>query len=130
VSHGENKGLLAVAAVDDPSSVETIKQSFHLCLPEYDLQFVDATKDCMSLVSSRRPDIVLIDRFINEADGFTILRSVRSICSAPVIMFSYGREEGTVVNAFDSGADGFLTKPLRQMELVAFVKRLVGRNHQ
>ena len=122
--------LTAVAAVDDPSSAEIIKQSFALCFPECILEFVRTPADCVASLARKHPDIILLDRFLNDGDGFAILRTIRSTCNTPVIMLAYGRDEGSVVAAMDSGADGYLTKPLRQMELIAYVKRLTKFGQQ
>jgi DNA-binding response OmpR family regulator len=117
--------LLAVAAVGDTSSIEAIKQTFSICLPEFKLQFVRTDKDCLAMLKTQHPAIVLMDRFLDEIDSITTIKFIRDSSNIPIILFSYDRDEGSVVAALDSGADGYLAKPLREMELAAYVKRLV-----
>ena len=116
-----------VAAVCEESSVENIKQAFALFLPEYQLKFVASPDTCLAAVRTERPSVLLLDRFLQNTDSLNTLRAVRAFCDIPVLLLSYDRDEGAVVNALESGADGLLTKPLRQMELASYVKSMVKR---
>lgn len=64
-----------------------------------------------------RPDVVLLDICIPEPDGIEVLRRIREQGETPVIMITGRGDEPAMVQAFSSGADDYMTKPLSFREL-------------
>jgi len=76
------------------------------------------------------PSLVLLDIQMPYADGYEILRKIRSRKdwqSIPVVMLSVRNGEKDVERAFQLGADDFVTKPFRPYELMARIRRLVKK---
>lgn len=77
-------------------------------------------------VSSRVPDLVLLDIMLPDMDGVEILRRLRkgsATASVPVMMITAMGTEFDKVNALDSGADDYMTKPFGVMEMLSRVRR-------
>lgn len=74
-----------------------------------------------------KPDLVIADLMMPFVSGFELIQYVRKECVSriPFIILSGVGEENKIVEAFDLGADDFVTKPFIPSELVARVKRLL-----
>ncbi|MQY20713.1 response regulator transcription factor [Nocardia macrotermitis] len=64
-------------------------------------------------------DFVLLDLGLPDGDGLDMLRRLRQVSAVPVIVLTARTEETTVLRALWGGADDYLVKPFRVMELLA-----------
>jgi two-component system, OmpR family, response regulator VicR len=78
-----------------------------------------------------QPDFVILDLMLPFATGFEVLHHIRHTRASqvPVLVLSTIGLENTVVEAFDLGADDYITKPFRPSEIVARVNRKL-QNHR
>ncbi len=78
-------------------------------------------------ILKEKADAVLLDINLDEEDGFTICKSIRSSSDVP-ILFVTGRDSITdELLAMSSGGDDYLRKPYSLPVLVAKVKRMLER---
>lgn len=73
----------------------------------------------LTLAGRARPDIVILDLGLPDADGLTVLRQLRERSPVPVIVLSVRDSEDDKVALLDAGADDYLTKPFGESELLA-----------
>jgi DNA-binding response OmpR family regulator len=76
-----------------------------------------------------RPSVVILDMMLPYADGLQLLANIRnnpSWSNVPVMMLTSDETTRTVVKAFELGANDFVVKPYKPMELVVRVKRLAA----
>ena len=76
------------------------------------------------------PSLVLLDIMLPEEDGLSILKKLRSSQETgklPVIMLTAKGSEYDTVMGLDSGADDYIPKPFRMMELISRVRALLRR---
>ena len=81
-------------------------------------------------VDKRVPDLVLLDIMLPEEDGLEILKKLRKRSDTrqlPIAMLTAKGSEYDTVKGLDSGADDYIPKPFRKMELVSRVKALLRR---
>lgn len=81
-------------------------------------------------LSQRIPSLVLLDIMLPEEDGISILKKLRSSASTkkiPVIMLTAKGSEYDTVRGLDSGADDYIPKPFRMMELLSRIRALLRR---
>jgi two-component system, OmpR family, KDP operon response regulator KdpE len=71
---------------------------------------------------SRKPDLLLVDLGLPDADGLTVIRRVRSWSPMPIIVLSARTMEEQKVAALDAGADDYIAKPFSAAELLARVR--------
>lgn len=79
------------------------------------------------------PDLVLLDIMLPEEDGLEILQKLRKkkeTKNIPIAMLTAKGSEYDVVKGLDGGADDYIPKPFRMMELVSRVKALLRRGGQ
>lgn len=76
-----------------------------------------------------RPDLILLDVVLPDADGFDILMRVRQhpvLKDVPVIMLTGKATREAVLKGISLGADGYLTKPFEPHVLLRAVRTVMG----
>jgi two-component system KDP operon response regulator KdpE len=76
---------------------------------------------------AERPDVVLLDLGLPDADGVTIIRRIRREATTPILVLSARGAERDKVAALEAGADDYVTKPFGLAELRARVAALLRR---
>lgn len=111
-----NKPLILV--VEDDKSVRNLITT---TLKAHDYRFIMAVngKTAILEASSHNPDIVLLDLGLPDMDGIDVIKRIRTWSTMPIIVISARSEDGDKINALDSGADDYLTKPFSVEELLA-----------
>ena len=75
-----------------------------------------------------RPELVITDLYMPHMDGVELCRRIRAMSTVPIIVLSVKGEERTKVEALDSGADDYVTKPFGIDELLARVRAALRRS--
>jgi two-component system KDP operon response regulator KdpE len=110
-----------IAVIEDEAPI----QKFLLASLQVEgFRIVSATtaKDGLRLITQEHPAIVLLDLGLPDADGISIIESVRSWSTLPIIVLSARGEERSKIQALDAGADDYLTKPFGVGELLARIR--------
>jgi len=79
----------------------------------------------VQLCREERPDVLLLDVMLPDADGFDICRILRScpdLASLPVVFVTARSSELDVVRGLELGANDYIVKPFSVRELIARVK--------
>lgn len=116
----------AILIVDDE---EQIRRLLRYALEEagYEVREAESGRIALGEVALRAPDLVILDIGLPDTPGTEVLRAMRPICSAPVLVLSVlGNEKGKIA-ALDAGADDYLTKPFSGGELLARLRALLRR---
>lgn len=77
---------------------------------------------------THRPDLLLLDLGLPDADGVSVVRSVRAWSTLPILVLSARIQEEQKIAALDAGADDYVTKPFSTAELLARVRAALRRN--
>ena len=78
-------------------------------------------------ITASRPDVVLLDLGLPDADGIDVTRGLREWTDVPIIVLSARGREADKVQALDAGADDYLTKPFGVDELLARMRVVLRR---
>lgn len=87
--------------------------------------------DFWKALEGRVPDLVLLDIMLPQEDGLEILKKLRQrgdTRELPIAMLTAKGSEYDTVRGLDSGADDYIPKPFRMMELVSRIKALLRRS--
>jgi two-component system KDP operon response regulator KdpE len=76
---------------------------------------------------TRKPDLLIVDLGLPDADGLDLIRDVRGWSNVPIVVLSARVDESDKVTALDAGADDYLTKPFGMGELLARVRANLRR---
>ena len=77
--------------------------------------------EVMRRFEEEAPDLVLLDLNLPGMDGWEVTEWIRRVSSVPILMVTAMGSESDIVRGLVSGADDYLTKPIRMAELVARV---------
>ncbi|MER5968869.1 response regulator transcription factor [Streptomyces sp. NPDC002055] len=72
-----------------------------------------------ALQHAHEAEFVLLDLGLPDLDGLELLRRMRTVCEAPVIVVTARCEERDIVQGLRAGADDYVVKPFRTAELMA-----------
>ncbi|MFJ3877757.1 response regulator transcription factor [Streptomyces sp. NPDC090077] len=76
----------------------------------------------------REAEFVLLDLGLPDLDGLELLRRLRTVCDAPLIVVTARCEERDVVQGLRAGADDYVVKPFRMAELMARIDSVRRRS--
>jgi DNA-binding response OmpR family regulator len=107
-------------------TVDDITMAFNICFPDWKLVTTDSGKQCLDLVRDNSFGMVILGD-LADMSGVDVIRQIRGCSEVPVMMLSSINDEPVVVKAFDMGADGYMTKPFHQLELVVRVRSILRR---
>jgi two-component system KDP operon response regulator KdpE len=71
---------------------------------------------------THKPDLLLVDLGLPDADGLAVVRRVRKWSAVPIVVLSARTMESQKIAALDAGADDYVTKPFSAPELLARVR--------
>ncbi|MCF7914569.1 MAG: response regulator [Spirochaetaceae bacterium] len=115
----ETKPLILIVEDDPP-----IKNFLRTSLKNhgYRLLLVEKGGEAISMTASHMPDLILLDLGLPDIDGIEVIRQLRSWSRIPVVVVSAREQERSKIEALDSGADDYLTKPFSIGELLARIR--------
>ena len=85
--------------------------------------------EAISTCMSHNPDLILLDLGLPDIDGIEVIKTVRTWSNVPIVVISARDEDSDKIEALDSGADDYLTKPFSVQEMLARI-RAVQRRQQ
>jgi len=107
---------------DDPGLLRLL--SIRLRAEQYDVEAVESAEKALAVLHRFRPDLVITDLRMDKMDGIGLLKELQSRSPGlrVVIITAHGTIPDAVL-ATQSGAFGFLTKPIDKDELMVTVER-------
>ena len=78
--------------------------------------------------TSDNPDLIVLDLGLPDLEGIDLLKMIRSVNNAPVLVLTAREEEDVVLAAFEGGADDYVVKPVSGPQLSARVSALLRRS--
>ncbi|MBO4799345.1 MAG: response regulator transcription factor [Lachnospiraceae bacterium] len=119
-----NKPTILVVEDDIP-----VRNLITTTLKTHDYKYLTAPNgsEAVLLASSHNPDVVFLDLGLPDIDGIEVIKQIRSWSNMPIIVISARSEDDDKIEALDSGADDYLTKPFSVEELLARLRVTVRR---
>jgi DNA-binding response OmpR family regulator len=120
---------------DDRTLLLIVKQILTKSFGAQTLEVFQAStgEEGLQIMREIKPDIILCDIHMPGMDGFEVCQRVRELKlrSAVILMSAYDAEQENAIKASDTGADAYLSKPIKKVELlfvVNFVMRVAHLN--
>lgn len=76
---------------------------------------------------AERPDVIVLDRELEDADGLDVLARIRELSDVPVMLVTAPTAGGDRVRGLRAGADDCVSRPLDLAELQARIEALLRR---
>ena len=114
-----NKTVVLVVEDDRP-----IRNLIVTTLKMHDYKYLTAKNGASAIMeaSSHHPDIVLLDLGLPDMEGVDVIKKIRTWSNMPIIVISARSEDSDKIEALDSGADDYITKPFSVEELLARIR--------
>lgn len=121
------QALHQVLIVEDEPDIRGILRTL---LKTAGYRVIETETAARAVVEARthKPDLLLVDLGLPDADGIKVIRSVREWSPVPVVVLSARTMESQKIEALDAGADDYVTKPFSAPELLARVRAALRRN--
>lgn len=72
--------------------------------------------------------LIILDAMLPDGNGFDFCEKVRKTDNVPILFLTACDEELQIVRGLDAGADDYVTKPFKLLELLSRVRALLRRN--
>jgi two-component system KDP operon response regulator KdpE len=117
----------AVLVVDDEKTIRDFVQK-NLEVRGFRVIVASHGVEALKIFNSQNIDLVILDIMMPQMDGLETTSRIREVSTVPIIILTALGEESDKVQAFDLGADDYLTKPFGVGELLARVKAVLRRS--
>lgn len=115
-----------ILVVDDEKEITDLI-SLYLHSENYTVySFYDPIEACR-LIQSEDLDLAILDVMMPQMDGFSLCQQIREQHNYPIIMLTARDAEIDKIKGLTLGADDYITKPFRPLELIARVKAQLRR---
>ena len=115
-----------ILVVDDEQSIADLIEVY-LKNENYDVFKFYNGRDALQCVENQSIDLAILDLMLPDVTGFSICQRIREKYNFPVIMLTAKDEEVDKITGLTLGADDYITKPFRPLEMVARVKAQLRR---
>ncbi|MBI6875426.1 VanR-ABDEGLN family response regulator transcription factor [Clostridium aciditolerans] len=115
-----------ILVVDDEREIADLVE-LYLKNENYTVYKFYSAKDALDCIAKDTIDLAILDVMLPDTSGFTICQKIREKYTYPVIMLTAKEEEIDKITGLTLGADDYITKPFRPLELVARVKAQLRR---
>jgi two-component system KDP operon response regulator KdpE len=119
-------GSSRVLVVDDEPQITRVLRTV-LTSQGYQVRTAPEGESALASFKDWMPELVITDLYMPRMDGVELCRRIRTLSSVPIIVLSVKGEERSKVEALDSGADDYVTKPFGIDELMARVRAALRR---
>lgn len=125
----KENNLPRILVVDDEPSIQRF---LHTALDtgEFSLHQANNGHAALAAAAATRPDVILLDLGLPDMDGVDVIRRIREWSPVPIIVLSVRDREDDKVQALETGADDYLTKPFGVAELIARIRAALRRSLQ
>lgn len=115
-----------ILVVDDEAEIADLVE-FYLKSEGYEVfKFYNGT-EAFACIEQEEINLAILDVMLPDMDGFTLCRKIREVSNLPVIMLTAREDEVDKITGLTIGADDYMTKPFRPLELMARVKAQLRR---
>jgi DNA-binding response OmpR family regulator len=119
---------MKMLVIDDDQGIrEALTVSFTTEWDTCEVLAVEEGAMGLRIVEEHQPDIVILDVGLPGINGLEVLDRLRQHSDVPVVMLSARDGEDDIVRALELGADDYVTKPFRYLELMARIRAVQRR---
>ena len=122
----ENNEQKRILVVDDEKEIADLIE-IHLMSQDYNVTKAKNGIEALELLKENKYNLVLLDVMMPKLDGIETIKKIRENYNVPVIIISAKTTEKDKVEGFNLGADDYISKPIKPMDLLARVKAQIRR---
>lgn len=115
-----------ILVVDDEHDIADLLEVY-LKNENYTVYKYYSAMEALECIEREELDLAILDIMLPGVDGFSICQKIRERYTYPIIMLTAKDEETDKITGLTLGADDYVTKPFRPLELVTRVKAQLRR---
>jgi len=112
---------------DNPEISTAIGVAIQIRWPDAQIVTTHLGERGVEMVESDKPDMVILDLGLPDISGYEVLKRVRLFSLVPVLILTVRSDEDDIVKGLEYGADDYMVKPFRKLELLSRVQALLRR---
>ncbi len=110
-----------ILVVDDEHDIAYLLEVY-LQNENYIVYKFNSAKDALTCIEQEELDLAILDIMLPDISGFSLCQKIREKHTYPIIMLTAKDEETDKITGVTLGADDYVTKTFRPLELIARVK--------
>jgi two-component system phosphate regulon response regulator PhoB len=118
--------MARIFVVEDNENLREVVSSY-LKLNEHEVVEFERTRGVREAVSTRPPDLIVLDVMLPDGDGFLLAREIRKKHRVPILFLTAKTTESDRITGFEVGGDDYVTKPFSPKELSLRVEAILKR---
>lgn len=118
-----------ILVVDDEQDIADLLEVY-LQNENYTIYKYYSAKEALACIEDREIDLAILDIMLPDMSGFSLCQKIRKKDTYPIIMLTAKDAETDKITGLTLGADDYVTKPFRPLELIARVKAQLRRYHK
>ena len=115
-----------VLVVDDEHDIADLLEVY-LQNEDYIVYKFYSAIEALDCIEKEEIDLAILDIMLPDINGFSLCQKIRKEHTYPIIMLTAKDEEMDKITGLTLGADDYVTKPFRPLELIARVKAQLRR---
>ena len=115
-----------ILVVDDETEIADLIE-LYLKNENYTVFKYYRAKDALACINNTNLDLAILDIMLPDINGFSLCQRIREQYTYPIIMLTAKDKETDKITGLTLGADDYITKPFRPLELIARVKAQLRR---
>jgi len=119
--------MTKVLLVEDEDALrETLEEILELS--DIQVNSVGSAEDALVILKTWIPDLIISDIMMPGMNGFELIKILKGkagLKNVPVIFLSALASEDDQNRGLEAGANGYVTKPFKSVELISLIKKLI-----
>ena len=115
-----------ILVVEDDNAIRSLLTTA-LTAFGYNFCYASNGADAIKKAVSTQPDLFIIDLGLPDMDGTDLIKKLRTWTNNPIIVLSARSEIADKIQALDTGAEDYLTKPFNVEELMARIRATIRK---
>lgn len=109
---------------------DAIAKNLELLLTEngYKTVVVAGQNSALEALADEPFDLVLLDISLPDGNGYSLCTTIKQQRGIPVIFLTASADEASTVTGLELGADDYITKPFRSLELISRIKAALRKS--
>lgn len=119
------KHMTLLLVEDDKTILDGLK--FCLTKENFDIKTAPNGREALKELDNNKIDLLILDINLPDINGIELYKKIKNTKDIPTIFLTANDLETTVVEALDTGADDYITKPFKTRELISRINSVLRR---